>query len=69
MSPGPIPPTPAGEERDSGERTMGVGSTVPTSTDSISRDLDISKEKFWLQVLYPRAASFRDVLIGRCAPF
>jgi hypothetical protein len=48
---------------------MGVGSTVPTSTDSISRDLDISKEKFWLQVLYPRAASFRDVLIGRCAPF
>jgi hypothetical protein len=39
-------PDPRGgdEERDSDKRT--VGSTVPTSTDSISRDLDISKERF-----------------------
>jgi hypothetical protein len=36
----------AGRKRDSDKRTRGVGSTVPTSTDSISRDLAISKERF-----------------------
>jgi hypothetical protein len=46
---------PPASKRDSDKRTMGGGSTVPTSTDSISRDLDISKEKLSLQVLYTPA--------------
>jgi hypothetical protein len=55
MSPGPIPPR-AGEERDSGERTMGVGLTVMTTVAVGSKLIDVIREKSSLQDLYPPAA-------------
>ena len=40
-----------------------MGSTVPTSTDSISRDLDISEEK--LSLLTPTPQMERDGVVRR----
>src|SRR5262245_53520698 len=59
MAAGPIPPRekiwlqdlypPAGEERDSGERTMGV----------VLKKIDVSQEKISLQDLYPHERSMQ----------